>query len=110
MTFNDFSWLAAAGCLALLIGVPVSGCGDGDTSVAGAGGTAGNVGVGGMVGTDQCDEAAAQTCLDLLDCCRAILVNPVFFQSCNSVALQCDQAQCQEVLDGYMQCAPEPEP
>jgi len=58
----------------------------------------------------QCDEAAVESCLDLLDCCRAILVSPVFFESCNSVVLQCDQAQCLEVLAGYPQCAPEPEP
>jgi len=57
-----------------------------------------------------CDEAAIQTCLDLQDCCRMILVNPVFFESCNSVVLQCDQAQCQRVLDGYPRCATEPEP
>jgi len=111
MTCSDSSWLAVAGGLALLLCVSASGCSDGGGVNGGAGGTAGNVGVGGMGGTDQCpDEAAAQTCLDLLNCCRAILVNPVFFQSCNSVALQCDRAQCQEVLDGYMQCAPEPEP
>lgn len=110
MTSGDSSWLAAAGCLALLLCVTASGCSDGGGSNGGGGGTAGNVGVGGMGGTDQCDEAAAQTCLALLDCCRAILVNPVFFQSCNSVALECDQAQCQEILDGYVQCAPEPEP
>ena len=60
--------------------------------------------------TTQCDEAAIQTCLDLQDCCRAILVSPIFFESCNSVVLQCDQAECQRVLDGYPQCAPEPEP
>jgi len=58
----------------------------------------------------QCDEAAIQSCLDLQDCCRAILVSPVFFESCNSVVLQCDQAQCLELLAGYPQCAPEPEP
>lgn len=57
-----------------------------------------------------CDAAAVQSCLDLQDCCRAILVNPVFFESCNSVVLQCDQAQCLRVLAGYPQCAPEPEP
>jgi len=58
----------------------------------------------------QCDDAAIQSCLDLLDCCRAILVSPVFFESCNSVVLQCDQAQCLQVLAGYPQCKPEPEP
>jgi hypothetical protein len=107
MTFNYFSWLATAGCLALLFCVPVSGCGDDVGSITGAGGS---LGTGGMGGTGDCDEAAAPTCVDLLDCCRAILVNPVFFQSCNSVVLQCDEMQCQEVLDGYVQCAPEPEP
>lgn len=58
----------------------------------------------------QCDDAAIQSCLDLLDCCRAILVNPIFFESCNSVVLQCDQAQCLQALAGYPQCVPEPEP
>jgi len=58
----------------------------------------------------ECDDAAIQSCLDLLDCCRAILVSPVFFESCNSVVLQCDQAQCLTVLAGYPQCKPEPEP
>lgn len=56
-----------------------------------------------------CDEAAIETCLDLQDCCRAILVNPVFFESCNSVVLQCDPAECLRVLAGYPQCAPEPD-
>ena len=60
--------------------------------------------------SSQCNEEAIQSCLDLLDCCRAILVSPVFFETCNSVALQCDQAQCLKVLAGYPQCAPEPEP
>gem|GEM_PF-1675512 len=58
--------------------------------------------------TTPCTDAAIQTCLDLQDCCEAILVNPVFLESCNSVVRQCDQAQCQQVLDGYPQCAPEP--
>lgn len=57
----------------------------------------------------ECDDAAIQTCLDLLDCCRAILINPVFFETCNSVVLECDPVRCQTVLDGYPQCAPEPE-
>jgi len=60
--------------------------------------------------TAMCDEAAVQTCLDLQDCCRMILVSPVFFESCNSVVLQCNQAECQRVLDGYPRCATEPEP
>ena len=52
----------------------------------------------------RCDDAAIQSCLDLQDCCQAILVNPVFFQSCNSVVLQCDQEQCLRVLAGYPSC------
>ncbi len=89
--------LAAAGCLVMFS----FGCDD-------AGGYTGIGGIGGA--GPPCDEAAVQTCLDLQDCCRAILVNPVFFQSCNNVVLQCDEAQCQQVLDGYPQCAPDPEP
>ena len=58
--------------------------------------------------SSQCNEAAIQSCLDLQDCCRLILVSPVFFESCNSVVLQCDQVQCLELLAGYPQCAPEP--
>jgi len=50
------------------------------------------------------------TCVELLECCEAILINPVFFQTCNSVVQECDQVQCQTVLDGYPQCAPESEP
>ncbi len=51
-----------------------------------------------------CDDAAIDTCFALLQCCRSILVNPVFFQACNSVVLQCDQTACQELLDGYPRC------
>jgi hypothetical protein len=58
----------------------------------------------------ECDDAAINTCLDLLECCQAILINPVFFATCNSVVLQCDPVRCQAVLDGYPQCAPAPEP
>jgi hypothetical protein len=56
--------------------------------------------------TSECDDAAINACLDLQDCCRAILVNPIFFQSCNSVVLQCDKTACEQVLAGYPQCAP----
>lgn len=59
--------------------------------------------------SSECTDAAIQSCLDLQDCCRAILVNPVFFESCNSVVLQCDQSQCLELLAGYPRCAPEPD-
>lgn len=57
----------------------------------------------------ECDDAAVNICLDLLNCCRAILINPVFFETCNSVVLECDPVRCQTVLDGYPQCAAEPE-
>ncbi len=57
----------------------------------------------------ECDEVAVNICLDLLNCCRAILINPVFFETCNSVVLECDPVRCQTVLDGYPQCAAEPE-
>ncbi len=60
--------------------------------------------------SSECDDGARDTCLNLLDCCRAILVNPVFFQSCQSVADACDERRCQELLDGYPQCEPAPEP
>lgn len=83
-----------AGCLVVL----ALGCGSSSGSAGGAGGG----GVGGMGGA--CDVSAVNACLDLQTCCRAILVNPVFFQSCNSVVLQCDEAQCLEVLAGYVQC------
>ncbi len=58
----------------------------------------------------ECDDAEGGTCDELLDCCRAILINPVFFQTCNSVVDECDPVQCQTVLDGYPQCAPVAEP
>jgi len=51
-----------------------------------------------------CDQAAMDTCFALQQCCLSILVNPVFFESCNSVVLQCDQAACQALLDGYPRC------
>lgn len=76
------------------------GCGGSSGSSGGSGGVGG--GAGGVGGA--CDVSAVNACLDLQNCCRAILVNPVFFQSCNSVVLQCDEAQCLEVLSGYVQC------
>jgi hypothetical protein len=51
-----------------------------------------------------CDQAAIDTCFALQQCCLSILVNPVFFESCNSVVLQCDRAACQALLDGYPRC------
>jgi hypothetical protein len=68
-----------------------------------AGGNGGDQGVGGAGGA-QCDVAAANACLDLQSCCEAILINPVFFQSCNSVVLQCDEAACRALLEGYVRC------
>ena len=63
----------------------------------------GGVGAGGMGGAE-CGAEAIGTCLDLLNCCRESLVNPVYFQSCNSVVLLCDQERCAEVLSGYPLC------
>jgi len=51
-----------------------------------------------------CDNAAINACLELQDCCEAILENPVFFQSCDQVVLECNEAQCRAVLAGYPQC------
>ena len=91
--------LALASCLAALS----LGCGSSSGSAGGSGGVGGaGDGVGGVGGA--CDVSAINACLDLQNCCRAILVNPVFFQSCNSVVLQCDEARCLEVLSGYVQC------
>ena len=90
------SWrLALAGCI-LACSV---GCGDSGGGAAGGGGFGGVGGTGGA-----CDVDAVNACLDLQNCCRAILVNPVYFQSCNSVVLQCDEVQCQALLEGYVQC------
>ena len=52
-----------------------------------------------------CDVADVNACLDLLNCCRLILTNPVFFQSCESVALLCDADRCERVLAGYKICS-----
>jgi hypothetical protein len=90
--------LAVAGCLVVLS----LGCGSSSGSAGSLGGAGGLGGTGGVGGA--CDVSAIDACLDLQNCCRAILVNPVFFQSCNSVVLQCDEAQCLEVLSGYVQC------
>ncbi len=60
--------------------------------------------------SSSCDDDAIDDCLVLLDCCTSILVNPVFFQSCNSVVQQRDQTHCKEVLAGYPQCEPDSEP
>ena len=78
--------------------------GCGSPSGSGSGGSAGG-GLGGRGGAGgTCDVEAVNACLDLQNCCRAILVNPVFFQSCNSVVLQCNAERCLEVLEGYVQC------
>lgn len=55
----------------------------------------------------QCDDAAINDCLDLLNCCRAILINPVFFETCNAVAQRCDRVECLRALAGYPQCTTE---
>ncbi len=100
MILDFLGRLLAIGC-ALLLSAGCSGASSGGTGAIGGAGGTGSAG--------QCEEAAINSCLDLLDCCRAILINPVFFQSCDSVVLQCDGARCLEVLAGYPQCAPEPE-
>ena len=92
--------LAAAGLLLFLVG-----CSDPAESSGGTGGVGGVGGAGGSGGLPgDCTTESANACLDLQNCCRAILVNPVFFQSCNSVVFQCDEARCTEVLEGYIQC------
>jgi hypothetical protein len=94
------SWkLAVAGSILLLSLACGSSSGSGPGGAGGDGGFGGTGGVGGA-----CDVEAVNACLDLQECCRAILVNPVFFQSCNSVVLQCNEARCLEVLEGYVQC------
>lgn len=87
--------LALASSLVVLL----LGCGDSSDSAGGSGGVGGAGGIGGA-----CDVSAVNACLDLQNCCRAILVNPVFFQSCNSVVLQCDEEKCLELLSGYVRC------
>ena len=52
----------------------------------------------------QCNDAAIDACFRLQQCCRSILVNPVFFQSCNAVVLQCNEAACRELFEGYVRC------
>jgi hypothetical protein len=72
------------------------------TEPSGGGGQGGSGGVG---GTPVCDlDTQFDCCLDLLSCCEAILVNPVFFQSCNAVVLRGDDAECRDVLAGYVRC------
>lgn len=102
MTLHLIRRLAASGCLAFFLCISLAGCGESSATSGGAGG-AGGGGAGGMGGAE-CGAEATGTCLDLLSCCREILVNPVFFQSCNSVVLLCDQARCAEVLSGYPLC------
>jgi hypothetical protein len=97
--FSSRGWrLALANCLVFLS----LGCSDSAGSAGGAGGTGGSGGLGGAGG--ECTTDAINACLDLQNCCRAILVNPVFFESCNNVVLQCNEERCNEVLAGYIQC------
>ena len=92
--------LALAGCLVFLF----LGCSDPAESTGAAGGMGGG-GMGGLGGAGgDCTTDAINACLDLQNCCRSILVNPVFFQSCNQVVLQCNEERCSEVLAGYVQC------
>lgn len=50
------------------------------------------------------DDEIVGTCLDLQNCCRATLVNPVFLETCRYVASERDQVACLELLLGYPQC------
>jgi hypothetical protein len=88
--------------VASIVAILAAGCGSPSGSGPGGSGGQGFGGQGGAEGT--CDVEAVNACLDLQNCCRAILVNPVFFQSCNSVVLQCNEARCLEVLAGYVKC------
>lgn len=88
---------AAVGCFVLVLALA---CGSSDAGFVGAGGLEG---LGGSAGST-CDVAAVNACLDLQTCCREILISPVFFQSCNAVALQCNKERCLEVLAGYPRC------
>ena len=98
--------LALAGCLVFVS----LGCSDPATSGGGTGATGGFGGTGGACTQDIVNSINA--CLDLQNCCRAILVNPVFFQACNGIVLLCDRDKCLEALAGYPypECMPEPQP
>ncbi len=87
-------------CLAACLLFSSLGCGSSDTNAGGVGGDSGGGGAGGA-----CDVADVNACLDLLNCCRLILTNPVFFQSCESVALLCNADRCERVLAGYKICS-----
>lgn len=51
-----------------------------------------------------CNDAAINACLDLQECCQAILVNPVFLQSCEGVVFECNERKCRQALAGYPRC------
>lgn len=93
-------WGLALACCLILFSL---GCNARAGSAGGSGGSGGG-GLGGCGGNE-----AINACLDLQNCCRAILVNPVFFEACNGLVLQCDEARCNAVLAGYPQCATVPD-
>jgi hypothetical protein len=97
MRFPLLRQLALAGCLLLSL----LGCGSSEGNPGGGGGDPGVGGVGGA----GCNVDDVNACLDLLNCCRLILTNPVFFRSCESVALLCDADRCEQVLAGYTICS-----
>jgi hypothetical protein len=106
--FSSRGWrLAVASCFVFVS----LGCSDPATSSGGAGGTGATGGLGGAGGNCP-DSDAANACLDLQNCCRAILVNPVFFEACNSLVFLCDEQKCTDALAGYPypECVPEPPP
>jgi hypothetical protein len=96
MRFLSLRRLGLAACF-LLCSI---GCGSSNGSAGGGGGDSGGGGAGGA-----CDVADVNACLDLLNCCRLVVTNPVFFQSCESVALLCDADRCAQVLAGYKICS-----
>ncbi len=97
--FSCRGWrLALAGCIISLCFA----CSDPPGGAGGSGGMGGMGGLGGAGG--DCTIDAINACLALQNCCEAILINPVFFQSCNSVVLQCNEEQCNALLAGYVQC------
>ena len=54
--------------------------------------------------SELCGGDRGNCCDALFSCCRAILVSPVFFESCQNVVDQGDEIQCIGVLLGYPRC------
>ena len=54
--------------------------------------------------SELCGGELGSCCDRLFSCCRAILVSPVFFESCRGVVDQENETQCIAVLLGYPRC------